>query len=101
MIAFVGADFDANGFTGERIELDAVARVIRPPIAPRDLTGLKMLDAAAKHGTGGIVERHVQMSLGRVFGLQPLDDVALDDERTLFSLQPNLFDDNDRGIGAL
>ena len=61
----------------------------------------KVLHAAAEHGPGGIIEGQVKMGMGRVFGLEPLDNETLDYKRTIFPLQPDFLDDDDGGICAV
>jgi hypothetical protein len=87
----MGTDFDPHGAARKRIERYAVTRVVGSPIAPYYLAWFEMLHGATEHTTRRIVEGYIQMGLGRVFGLQALDDVALDDERTIFPFQPDFF----------
>lgn len=89
---------DASCALWQRIKGYAIGRVVGPAVAVGDLPGLKVLHGTAKHLPRRVVEGHIEVGLRGILGFQALDDIAGDDERSLFPFEPDFFNHDHGGI---
>ena len=100
MITLVCAHFDPVGNGRQRIKNNPIGG---GGVLSRlsHLSGLEMPDGGAEHPPRCVVERHIQMGLRGLSGIQSPDDIAGDDQRPVFSLKPDFLDADHWGVDTI
>lgn len=101
MSTLVCPHFDPGGAAGKRIQNHPVVGVGQLPEATDNLPGLEMLHGSSQDFSVRIVERHIEMSLRRIDGMQTLEHIAGENQRAIFSLEPDFFNADHRRIDPL
>lgn len=89
-------NLQSGGFGWQRVQRDAIHRIVSSAKPPWNLPGLKVLHRSTQFRSSGIVERDIKMGLNRIINTQSLEHIAANDQRSVLSFEPYFINQNGR-----